>query len=147
MQAAVTHRDDLLARLEGEVAELKPRLGQDSSNSSRPPSSDSPYRRPPPKASGMPDPMQPKRKQGKQRGAKGKNRRQVTDPDETVRVEPAECKDCGTNLGDASILRVHRRQVFEASPPPPPRVVHSTTWPSGSAPAAGRSTRARPRRA
>jgi transposase len=123
LQAAMTHRDELVARLEGEVAELKRRLGQDSSNSSRPPSSDSPYRRPSPKVSGMPDPQQPKRKPGKQRGTKGRNRRQVADPDETVRVEPAGCEDCGTDLGEAQILRVYRRQVFEASPPPPPRVV------------------------
>jgi transposase len=105
------------------MAELRRRLGQDSSNSSRPPSSDSPYRRPPPKASGMPDPDQPRRKPGKQRGAKGKNRRQVPKPDEEVGIEPAECDGCGADLADASVLRVFKRQVFEASPPPPPRVI------------------------
>lgn len=124
LEAKAAQRDELVARLEGEMAELRRRLGQDSSNSSRPPSSDSPYRRPPPKASGMPnDPDTPKRKPGKQKGAKGHNRRQVPKPDEEIPVEPAECDGCGADLADAPVLRVHKRQVFECSPPPPPRVV------------------------
>jgi transposase len=123
LMAEVARRDELVARLEGEMAELKRRMGQDSSNSSRPPSSDSPYARPAPKASGMPGPQGQRRKPGKQKGAKGHNRRQVAKPDEEVRVEPAECDDCGANLANAPVLRVHKRQVFECSPPPPPRVV------------------------
>ena len=62
-------------------------------------------------------------KPGKQRGAKGTNRRQVTEPDETVAVEPASCEDCGADLAEAELTRVFRRQVFECSPPPPPRVI------------------------
>jgi transposase len=65
----------------------------------------------------------PARKRGKQRGAAGKNRRQVEDPDEQIGVEPLACSGCGTGLADAQLLRIYRRQVFEASPPPPPRVV------------------------
>lgn len=123
LQAAVAQRDVLVEQLHGEVAELRRRLDQNSSNSSRPPSSDSPYGRPTPKASGMPADEGPRRKPGKQPGAPGKNRRQVPDPDETIRVEPVACSDCGTGLADARVLRVFKRQVFEASPPPPPRVV------------------------
>jgi transposase len=123
LEARTAERDELVARLEGELAELRRRLDQDSSNSSRPPSSDGPYRRPAPKVSGMPDPDEPKRRRGKQRGAKGRNRRQVADPDEVVPVDVGECDGCGAGLGDAPVLRVSRRQVFEASPPPPPRVV------------------------
>jgi transposase len=113
----------LIEQLRAEIAELRRRLGQDSSNSSRPPSSDSPYGRPTPKASGMPDRDGPRRKPGKQRGAPGKNRRQVPDPDETIPVEPRSCTGCGAGLDDAPVLRVFKRQVFEASPPPPPRVI------------------------
>lgn len=120
---ALTQRDVLVEQLRGEVAELRRRLDQDSSNSSRPPSSDSPYGRPKPKSSGMPTGDGPRRKPGKQRGAAGRNRRQVPDPDETIPVEPASCTGCGTGLADAPVLRVFKRQVFEASPPPPPRVI------------------------
>ena len=123
LQTAVVQRDVLVEQLHSEVAELRRRLDQNSSNSSRPPSSDNPYGRPKPKASGMPANDGPRRKRGKQPGAPGKNRRQVPDPDETVPVEPEACGDCGTSLADARLLRVFKRQVFEASPPPPPRVV------------------------
>jgi len=123
LQAAAVQRDVLVEQLQSEVAELRRRLDQNSSNSSRPPSSDNPYSRPKPKASGMPANEGPRRKRGKQPGAPGKNRRQVPDPDETVPVEPEACSDCGTGLADAPLLRVFKRQVFEASPPPPPRVV------------------------
>ena len=104
-------------------ATLRRRLDSDSSNSSRPPSSDSPFKRPPPKTSGMPDGEGPARKRGKQRGAQGKNRRQVDNPDEKIGVEPGACTGCGASLADADLLRILRRQVFEASPPPPPRVI------------------------
>jgi transposase len=110
--------------LQAMVVELRRRLDADSSNSSRPPSSDSPFKRPPPKQSAMPPEDEgPVRKQGKQRGAAGKNRRQVDNPDEKIGVEPGACTGCGAGLGDAELLRVYRRQVFEASPPPPPRVI------------------------
>jgi len=109
--------------LQAVVVELRRRLDADSSNSSRPPSSDSPFRRPPPKTSGMPGEDGPVRQRGKQRGAAGKNRRQVDNPDERIGVEPDACTGCGTDLTDAELVRVYRRQVFEASPPPPPRVV------------------------
>lgn len=105
------------------VVELRRRLDADSSNSSRPPSSDSPFKRPPPKTSGMPGDEGPARKQGKQRGVQGKNRRQVDNPDERIGVEPGACTGCGAGLADAELLRIFRRQVFEASPPPPPRVI------------------------
>lgn len=71
----------------------------------------------------MPDRDGPRRKPGKQRGAPGKNRRQVPDPDEIIPVEPQACTGCGAGLADAPVLRVFKRQVFEASPPPPPRVI------------------------
>lgn len=110
--------------LQALVVELRRRLDADSSNSSRPPSSDSPFRRPPPKTSAMPpEDDGPARKQGKQRGAAGKNRRQVDSPDEKIPVEPGACSGCGTGLADAPLLRIYRRQVFEASPPPAPRVI------------------------
>jgi transposase len=43
LEVALTERDAWVEALRGQVAELRRLLDQDSSNSSRPPSSDSPY--------------------------------------------------------------------------------------------------------
>jgi len=104
-------------RLRAENTELRGRLGMDSTNSSRPPSSDSPYAKP----SGLRG--RSGGKPGKQRGEPGVTRRQVDNPDERVGVEPGGCGGCGADLADALVVGVQKRQVFEASPPPPPRVV------------------------
>jgi len=65
-----------LAAVRAEIADLRARLGLDSSNSSRPPSTDSPFKRPPP---------QPPtgRKPGGQPGHKG-NHRAALEPTATV---------------------------------------------------------------
>lgn len=46
----VVRQAERIDQLEAEVAELKRRLGQNSRNSSRPPSSDSPFTKPAPKS-------------------------------------------------------------------------------------------------
>lgn len=108
-------------RLRAENQELRRRVGLNSSNSSRPPSSDGPYDKPKPKRSALRG--RSGRKPGKQPGDPGVTRRQVTDPTESRRVEPAACAGCGGGLGEAPILGIQKRQVFEASPPPPPKVI------------------------
>jgi transposase len=110
-----------VGQLAAENEELRRRLGSDSSNSSRPPSSDDPYGKPRPKRSGMRG--RSGRRPGKQPGGPGVTRRQVADPDEVIGVEPGRCAGCGGGLADAPVVGVQKRQVFEASPPPPPRVV------------------------
>lgn len=113
--------EERVGELAADNEELRRRVGADSSNSSRPPSSDSPYDKPKAKPSGLRG--RSGRKPGKQPGAPGVTRRQVADPDERVAVEPGACAGCGGGLADAQVVKVVRRQVFEASPPPPPRVV------------------------
>lgn len=108
-------------QLAAENDELRCRLGSDSSNSSRPPSSDSPYGKPKPKPSGMRG--KSGRKRGKQPGEPGATRRQVDDPDEVIPLEPGQCAGCGSGLADAPVVGMQKRQVFEAQPPPPPRVI------------------------
>ena len=111
----------LVRRLAVENEELRRRLESDSSNSSRPPSSDSPYDKPRPKQSGLRG--RSGRKPGRQPGEPGTTRRQVADPEERIRVEPASCAGCGGGLNDAPVVGMQKRQVFEAQPPPPPRVI------------------------
>lgn len=114
--AALGRIEELTAR----VAELEARVRRDSSNSSRPPSSDGPYRKPAPKASAMR--KKSGRKPGKQHGDPGTTRRQVVDPDEIIECAPAECAGCGIDLADAAVFGMSKRQVFEVAPPPPPTV-------------------------
>lgn len=107
-------------QLRAENEELRRRLGMNSANSSRPPSSDGPFDKPTPKQSAMR--RRSGRKPGKQPGTPGMTRRQVDNPDEVVGCRPEVC-GCGASLARAQVYGLQKRQVFEASPPPPPRVV------------------------
>lgn len=119
LRARVAARDAVIEQLQGqlavalaEIAELKRRLGQNSSNSSMPPSSDG-LAKPAPKSlrgkSG--------RKPGGQAGHEGRTLSQVDSPDETVRHEPQVCNGCGAGLSGAALSGVVRRQVFEVPEP------------------------------
>jgi len=105
------------AKLVERVTELEARLAQNSSNSSRPPSSDG-LAKPAPKSrrgrSG--------RKPGGQPGHPGRTLEQVEAPDEVRRHEPAACGGCGAALAGAAQTGLVRRQVFDI-PATPVRVV------------------------
>jgi transposase len=94
--------------LTARVAELERRLGQNSRNSSRPPSSDS-FAKPAPRS------LRKKtgRRPGKQPGSPGAALRQVADPDQVIDHVPAECTGCGADLADARAAGVVRRQVHD----------------------------------
>ena len=120
--AQLGQRDVLIATLTAanaslveRVAELERRLAQDSSTSSRPPSSVGPYTKPK-RRSGR---GRSGRRPGKQPGEPGTTLCQVVDPDEVVVCEPARCADCGGELADSEQVRVAARQVFDVPPPPP----------------------------
>lgn len=95
-------------RLRTENAELKRRLGMNSTNSSQPPSSD-----------GLAKPARKSlrgktgRKPGGQAGHPGSTLTQVAVPDEVLRHEPALCGGCGGGLAGAVEVGVTRRQVFD----------------------------------
>ena len=101
-----------VAALEAENAELKRRLGMNSTNSSKPPSSDSPFVKPTPRSlrgrSG--------RKPGGQPGHPGSTLALVADPDERKRHEPGPCTGCGADLTSAPEVGMERRQVFDLPP-------------------------------
>src|SRR5689334_23993487 len=84
----------------------------DSTNSSKPPSSDSPFTKPAPRSlrrrSG--------RKPGGQPGHPGSTLALVADPNERRRHEPGPCTGCGASLADAPEVGVERRQVFDLPP-------------------------------
>ena len=91
---------------------MKRRLGMDSTNSSKPPSSDSPFTKPAPKSL--------RRKSGASRagsrGIRGRRWRWSSDPNERKRHEPGPCIGCGASLADAPEVGMERRQVFDLPP-------------------------------
>lgn len=118
--AQLAARDAQIAALAAQVEELRRQMGKDSSTSSRPPSSDSPYKKKPRDRSLR---GRSGRKPGKQPGAESSTLKQSPDPGETVLCGPAACGCCGRDLSGEPVLGTpQKRQVFEASPPPPPAV-------------------------
>ncbi len=99
--------------LEVEVRELRRRLGLNSTNSSRPPSSDglAKPKRQPGKGSG--------RRPGKQPGSSGSTLELVADPQQTIVHRPDRCANpaCGADLAHAAEYARQRRQVFEVPEP------------------------------
>jgi transposase len=101
------------------VAELERRLGKDSSTSSGPASSDSPYKK---KSGDRSLRRRSGRGRGKQPGAQSSTLRQVASPDDRVACAPAACGQCGAGLAGAAVTGVQELQEFDITPPPPPRV-------------------------
>lgn len=106
---------DAIAALTARVAELERRLRMDSTNSSKPPSSDG-YAKKPNRAQRRAE----GRRQGKQPGAPGAHLAALPTPDAVVTHRPECCGDCGADLADAPVEGVEARQVFEL---PPTRLV------------------------
>ncbi|MCU1422225.1 MAG: Mobile element protein [Microbacteriaceae bacterium] len=110
------------AALLRENAELRARLKTDSSNSNKPPSTDSPFKRPQPNKR-----EKGKRKAGGQPGHKGVTRA-VIPPEKVnhrIEVRPSACA-CGTRLDGVSVEgRPQVRQVVEL-PPISPEVTEYT---------------------
>ena len=107
-------------RLSGRVEELERQAGKDSSTSSRPPSSDSPYRK---KGGDRSLRERGKRRPGKQPGDPGMTMNLVDDPDETVDCPPAACQGCGAGLASAPVTAQRRHQVTDIAPAPAPKVI------------------------
>jgi transposase len=103
-EALVATNEALAAR----IAELERRLGLNSRNSSKPPSSDGLAKPPPRSLRGKSG-----RRPGKQRGAPGSTLRAVADPDEVVEHRPVSCGGCRADLDGAVVVATKRRQVIE----------------------------------
>jgi transposase len=111
LHAANAAQAGLIATLQARVAELERRLGKDSANSSKPPSSDG-LRKPARAERGAAERAQDRRP-GKQPGAPGAHLARVATPDEVVEHVPDRCGGCGADLADAAVVGVQVRQVFD----------------------------------
>jgi transposase len=98
-----------LVEAKARIADLEARLGQNSTNSSRPPSSDG-LAKPAPKSLREKSGRGP----GRPKGQPGITLRQVPDPDHEVEYRPqGPCPGCGSDLAEATVAHVERRQVFD----------------------------------
>ena len=111
-------KDDLIVflhgavmRLEKRVGELEGQLAKNSSNSSKPSSTD---------GLDKPDPKPRRGRSGKrsggQKGHPGSTLKRVAEPDHRVDHEPGRCSDCGASLDGAPVVGKRRRQVFDIPP-------------------------------
>ena len=126
---AVPHCDEVIAALQAEnerlhaenavltarLAELERRLGLNSRNSGKPPSSDGLKK--PPRVRSLREPTD--KKTGGQPGHPGKTLRRTDTPDATVNHYPAVCAACGEALTEAMAIGHVARQVFDLPEPKP----------------------------
>lgn len=109
---------DRIVEQDARIEKLERRLGQNSRNSSLPPSSDRPERSPEGEGEGEEKPRPRKRsgkKQGGQPGHKGSGRGLDPAPDETVEHRPGACRKCGREFdgSERTVGRPARHQVIE----------------------------------
>ena len=96
------------------IAQLEKRLGLNSQNSSKPPSSE-----------GFTKPQRTQslrkstgKKSGGQLGPQGHTLNQVSDPDKIIKhLPPQFCDQCGCDVQSQKVVCVHKRQVFEIPKP------------------------------
>jgi transposase len=107
-----------MATLQARIAELERRLGLNSSNSGKPPSSDGLKK--PPRTSSLREASG--KQTGGQKGHPGETLRRSESPDTTIDHYPQTCTGCGEPLVAATATSYVARQVFDL-PPPHPLVV------------------------
>lgn len=106
------HKRDLIirelreecARKDARISELERRLKLDSTNSSKPPSSDFLTK---------PEPSKSQKKRGPKGGHPGITRKDYGEPDRVVDLSPETCNHCGLSLEGVDVLPGHRHQVAE----------------------------------
>jgi len=112
LETALAARDELIAKLLVRIEELERRLGLNSKNSSKAPSSDGLKK---------PSPQSLREKSGKasggQAGHKGGTLKQVAQPDEIVTHVIKSCPRCATDLEPGAVIGIRKRQVFDIPEP------------------------------
>ncbi len=111
LEATIQKQQVRIQQLEARVHDLEARLSKDSSNSSKPPSSDGLKRKPKSQRG------KSGKKQGGQEGHVGRGLAQVKDPHTVITHTPACCHGCGSNLDRVNGFCAERRQVFDIPQP------------------------------
>ena len=111
LEETVRRQQVQIQLLEARVRDLENRLSKNSSNSSKPPSSDGLTK--PPKSLRENSGKNP----GGQPGHTGKTLNQVKDPHYVVIHTPDQCENCMNSLKDAVVTNIEKRQVFDLPEP------------------------------
>ena len=98
----------MVERLEERIKELESKLNMNSTNSSKPPSTDNKLTK-----KKKPSNSTSKKRRGAQKGHKGNSLKMVSFPDKTEILQPAKCEYCGSSLEDAKSLKFEKRQLFD----------------------------------
>jgi transposase len=107
--ARIAELEKIVTQQAARIAELEKRLNKNSSNSSKPPSSDG--LRKPPRTTSLRE--NGKHKSGGQKGHKGTTLKQVVHADHVVTHKLEECPDCGRSLAKQAAKGIIKRQVFD----------------------------------
>src|SRR4029453_6819180 len=105
-------KDALIVALLERIEELERRLGLNSTNSGKPPSSDG-FKKP---ARVTNQREKTGRQSGGQRGHKGTTLQQVATPDQVIEHFPPSCSGCGDALSREQAMGHQTRQVFDLPP-------------------------------
>lgn len=102
-----------LAKKDARIRELEDQLSKNSQNSSKPPSTDNPYKEKP-----EPKNLRKKtnRKVGGQKGHKGSNLKIAENPEHISVHQVSTCACCGEDLSSSELKKLVRRQVYDIPP-------------------------------
>lgn len=111
--AKIAELEKIVQQQAGRIAELEKRLNKNSSNSSKPPSSDGLGK--PPRTTSLRE--NGKRNSGGQKGHKGETLKQIESPDIVKKHILLTCPDCRCSLISSPVIGMMKRQVFDIPPP------------------------------
>ena len=103
---------EIIAKQNIELKELRRRLNMDSSNSSKPPSTNDGFEDPDKKDLSS-NPKKKKKDRGAQYGSKGTNLKKVDKPDNIEVLSVSTCKECNHNLEDIDSKLISSKQLFD----------------------------------
>lgn len=111
--AKIAELEKVVQQQAARIAELEKRLNKNSSNSSKPPSSDGLGK--PPRTMSLRE--NGKRNSGGQKGHKGETLKQIQSPDIIKKHVVLTCPDCRCSLLSTPVIGIVKRQVFDIPPP------------------------------
>ncbi len=105
---SINHLIDISEKQEKRIKKLESQINKNSRNSSKPPSSDSPFKNK--------DKKKKKQSTGVKKKRKGTTLKQVEDPDEVVKCKVDFCEHCQSDLSAVNIQILDKRQVTDLPP-------------------------------